>query len=102
MLYFLFRSIYVSQMKTLKPCTLAGFDSRIFCSGGGRDDRHATQPGRAQCVLQRNDDLNWPFTYMLLQTSNLSLNTYVELAEFSGVTILQSYLEFFLMRFILK
>jgi hypothetical protein len=28
-------------IKTQKPDTLVGFEPRIFCSGGGRDDRYA-------------------------------------------------------------
>jgi hypothetical protein len=32
-------------IKTLKPYTLARFDTGIFCSVGGRDDHYAKPPG---------------------------------------------------------
>jgi hypothetical protein len=34
-----------------KPYTLAGFELKIFCSVGGRDDHYTTPPGHADVTL---------------------------------------------------
>jgi hypothetical protein len=39
-------------INSFKPYTLAGFETGIFCSVGGRDDHYTTPPGRYRSFLK--------------------------------------------------